>query len=102
MDDMLKCPGIVIIVTAAAPEGSAYDFVSRIFVPKIGVDEDPVCGSAHCALAHYWSLKMNKCNFVAYVASRRSGTLKIHYDKKKERVFLTGKAITVMKGYVLA
>ncbi|VVB07058.1 unnamed protein product [Arabis nemorensis] len=79
MDDMLKCPGKLIIVTAAAPEGSVYDFCSRNFAPKLGVDEDSVCGSAH-----YWSLKMNKCDFVAYAASRRSGTVKVHYDKEKQ------------------
>ncbi|CAH8356854.1 unnamed protein product [Eruca vesicaria subsp. sativa] len=100
-DDILKCPGKMLVVTAAAPPGSAYDFISRVFGPKIGVDESPVCGSAHCALAHYWSLKMNKCDFVAYAASPRSGTLKIHYDKEKQRVLLTGEAVTVMKGSVL-
>ncbi|KAH0929301.1 hypothetical protein HID58_015028 [Brassica napus] len=99
MDDILKCPGKIIIVTAAAPERSVYDFCSRIFAPKLGVDEDAVCGSAHCALAHYWSLKMNKTDFFAYAASRRSGTVKVHYDKEKQRVLLTGKAVTVMKGH---
>ncbi|CAF2273271.1 unnamed protein product [Brassica napus] len=101
MDDILKCPGKIIIVTAAAPEGSVYDFCSRIFAPKLGVDEDAVCGSAHCALAHYWSLKMNKTDFFAYAASRRSGTVKVHYDKEKQRVLFTGKAVTVMKGHVV-
>ncbi|CAG7906500.1 unnamed protein product [Brassica rapa] len=101
MDDILKCPGKIIIVTAAAPERSVYDFCSRIFAPKLGVDEDAVCGSAHCALAHYWSLKMNKTDFFAYAASRRSGTVKVHYDKEKQRVLLTGKAVTVMKGHVV-
>ncbi|KAJ0256160.1 hypothetical protein HA466_0091620 [Hirschfeldia incana] len=94
MDDILKCPFNGIIVTAA---GSAYDFHSRYFAPKFGVDEDPVCGSAHCALAHYWSLKMNKCDFLAHQASHRSGTLKIHFDKEKQRVLLRGKAVTVME-----
>ncbi|CAN6843940.1 unnamed protein product [Brassica oleracea var. botrytis] len=102
MDEISKCPGKLIIVTAAAPEGSVYDFCSRFFSPRLGVDEDPVCGSAHCPLAHYWSLKMNKCDFFAYSASRRSGSLKVRYDKEKQRVFLTGKAVTVMKGSILA
>ncbi|XP_006396511.2 uncharacterized protein LOC18015220 isoform X2 [Eutrema salsugineum] len=101
LDDISKCPGKMLIVTAAAPEGSSFDFVSRAFGPKIGVDEISVCGSAHCALAHYWSLKMNKCDFVAYAASRRSGKLKLHFDKEKQRVLLTGMAVTVMKGSVL-
>ncbi|KAL1225092.1 hypothetical protein V5N11_033508 [Cardamine amara subsp. amara] len=101
MDDILKCPYAGIIVTAAGSAGSVYDFYSRYFAPKFGVDEDPVCGSAHCALAHYWSVKMNKCDFLAYQASRRSGTISIHYDKEKQRVLLRGKAVTVMEGHVL-
>ncbi|CAA7047108.1 unnamed protein product [Microthlaspi erraticum] len=101
-EDIMKCPGNVMIVTAATPEGSAYDFCSRLFAPKLGLNEDSVCGSAHCSLAHYWSLKMNKSDFLAYAASSRSGTLKVHYDKEKQRVFLTGKAVTVMEGSVLA
>ncbi|XP_010422528.1 PREDICTED: uncharacterized protein LOC104707798 [Camelina sativa] len=101
VDDLMKCPGKVMIVTAAAPQGSPFDFCSRLFAPKSGLNEDSVCGSAHCSLAHYWSIKMNKCDFVAYAASRRSGTLKVHYDKEKQRVSLTGKAVTVMKGSIL-
>ncbi|XP_010430441.1 PREDICTED: uncharacterized protein LOC104714698 isoform X2 [Camelina sativa] len=101
MDDILKCPCDGIIVTAAGSAGSAYDFYSRYFAPKFGVDEDPVCGSAHCALAHYWSLKMDKCDFLAYQASRRSGTVRIHLDKEKQRVLLRGKSVTVMEGHVL-
>ncbi|KAJ0250158.1 hypothetical protein HA466_0143440 [Hirschfeldia incana] len=100
-EDIMKYPGKVMIVTAAAPEGSAYDFCSRLFAPKLGLNEDSVCGSAHCALAHYWSLKLNKCDFIAYMASRRSGELKVHYDKSKQRVLLTGKAVTVMNGSIL-
>ncbi|XP_010422524.1 PREDICTED: uncharacterized protein LOC104707796 [Camelina sativa] len=101
MDDVLQCPCDGIIVTAAGSAGSAYDFYSRYFAPKFGVDEDPVCGSAHCALAHYWSLKMNKCDFLAYQASPRSGTIGIHLDKEMQRVFLRGKSVTVMEGHVL-
>ncbi|KAL0845714.1 hypothetical protein Bca101_018960 [Brassica carinata] len=100
-DDIMKCPGKVMIVTAAAPEGSAYDFCSRLFAPKLGLNEDSACGSAHCALAHYWSLKLKKCDFIAYVASRRSGEVKVHYEKEKQRALLTGKAVTVMNGSVL-
>ncbi|XP_023640565.1 uncharacterized protein LOC17890207 isoform X2 [Capsella rubella] len=72
MDEMLKCPGKLIIVTAAAPEGSVYDFCSRFFSPKLGVDE----------------------------ASTRSGTVKVHYDKERQRVLLIGKAVTVMAGSI--
>ncbi|KFK42685.1 hypothetical protein AALP_AA1G026500 [Arabis alpina] len=101
IDEIMKlsCQGLM--VTAAASSGSSYDFCSRYFAPNAGIDEDPVTGSAHCALAHYWSHKMNKCDFLAYQASSRGGTLKVHIDKEKQRVLLRGKAITVMEGFVL-
>ncbi|KAL9267007.1 putative isomerase, partial [Drosera capensis] len=62
---------------------------------------DPVCGSAHCALALYWSKRLNKHDFVAYAASPRSGVVKLLLDEKNNRVKLQGKAITVMEGFEL-
>ncbi|KAM6541206.1 hypothetical protein CsatB_005653 [Cannabis sativa] len=96
------CPGMGIVVTAIAPPESGFDFHSRFFCPKLGVNEDPVCGSAHCALAPYWSKELGKCDFIAYQASPRGGVLNIHLDEQKQRVFLRGKAITVMEGILLA
>ncbi|EFH49067.1 hypothetical protein ARALYDRAFT_327516 [Arabidopsis lyrata subsp. lyrata] len=78
--DIMKCLGKVMIVTAAAPQGSPFDFCNS------------VCGSAHCSLAHYSSLKMNKSDFVAYA---------VHYDKDKQRVSLARKVVTVMNGSIL-
>ncbi|KAJ0245207.1 hypothetical protein HA466_0186780 [Hirschfeldia incana] len=101
IDEISKCPCEGLMVTAAASAGSQYDFCSRYFAPNFGINEDPVTGSAHCALAHYWSTKMNKCDFLAYQASSRGGTLNVHLDKEKQRVLLRGKAITVMEGCVL-
>ncbi|KAK2455571.1 putative isomerase [Trifolium repens] len=100
-DEIVKCPGRGIIVTGIAPPESGFDFYSRFFCPKYGVNEDPVCGSAHCALASYWSKKLEKCDLKAYQASARGGVLNIHINEQKQRVFLRGKAITVMKGCVL-
>ncbi|KAL9435862.1 hypothetical protein AB3S75_022013 [Citrus x aurantiifolia] len=101
-DEMKKCPGRRgIIVSGLAPPESGFDFYSRFFCPKFGVNEDPVCGSAHCALATYWSQKLGKCDFVAYSASPRSGILNIHLDEQNRRVQLRGKAITVMQGSLL-
>ncbi|GAY67844.1 hypothetical protein CUMW_259680 [Citrus unshiu] len=97
-DQIRKCPGSGIIVSGLAPPESGFDFYSRFFCPKFGINEDPVCGSAHCALATYWSQKLGKCDFVAYAASPRSGILNIHVDKQNQRVQLRGKAITVMEG----
>ncbi|KAH9729927.1 Phenazine biosynthesis PhzC/PhzF protein [Citrus sinensis] len=101
-DEMKKCPGRrgIIVSGLASPE-SGFDFYSRFFCPKFGVNEDPVCGSAYCALATYWRQKLGKCDFVAYAASPRSGILNIHLDEQNQRVQLRGKAITVMQGSLL-
>ncbi|KDP21483.1 hypothetical protein JCGZ_21954 [Jatropha curcas] len=100
-DEIVKCPGLGIIVSAVALLESGFDFYSRYFAPKIGIYEDPVTGSAHCALANYWSKKLGKCDFMAYQASSRSGTLNIHLDEQRQRVLLRGKAVTVMEGSLL-
>ncbi|KAI3468993.1 hypothetical protein Pfo_025656 [Paulownia fortunei] len=100
-DEIQKCPGRGIIITGLAPRGSGFDFFTRFFCPKLGVNEDPVCGSAHCALAPYWSKKLGKCDLMAYQASPRSGVLNLHLDEKNQRVLLRGKAIAVMEGSVL-
>ncbi|CAI9288630.1 unnamed protein product [Lactuca saligna] len=88
LDKIKKAPGRGIVITGLAPNGSGFDFYTRFFCPKYGIDEDPVCGSAHCALAAYWNEKLGKCDFVAYQASPRSGILDIHLDKKNQRVLL--------------
>ncbi|KAL6505112.1 hypothetical protein OROGR_024929 [Orobanche gracilis] len=100
-DEMRKIPGRGIIITGPATMGSGFDFFSRFFCPKLGVDEDPVCGSAHCALAAYWSRKLVKCDLAAFQASRRSGVLNLHIDETSHRVLLRGKAVVVMEGSLL-
>ncbi|KAG9154285.1 hypothetical protein Leryth_000731 [Lithospermum erythrorhizon] len=100
-DEMLKFPGNGIIITGQAPPESGCDFFSRFFAPKIGINEDPVTGSVHCALATFWCSKLAKCDFIAHQASRRSGMIKLHLDEKNQRVLLQGKAITVMEGSIL-
>ncbi|KDP21484.1 hypothetical protein JCGZ_21955 [Jatropha curcas] len=97
-DEVLKLPGRGLIVTGVAPSDSGFDFYSRFFCPKMGVNEDPVCGSAHCSIAPYWSKKLGKCDFMAYQASARGGILDIHFDEQKQRVLLRGKAVSVMEG----
>ncbi|KAI4380133.1 hypothetical protein MLD38_006356 [Melastoma candidum] len=101
LDKFMKWTGRGIIITAVATQGSGFDFLSRFFCPNLGIDEDPVCGSAHCALAPYWSTKMGKHEFTAYQASPRSGILKLHLDKANGRVKLQGKAVIVMQGTVV-
>ncbi|XP_048134198.1 uncharacterized isomerase BH0283-like [Rhodamnia argentea] len=101
-DEIKRCPGMGIIITGPAHPDSGFDFVSRFFYPKLGLNEDPVSGSAHCALAHYWSERLGKNDFVAYAASPRGAVVKVHLDEQNQRVMLRGKAVTVMRGSLLA
>ncbi|MGE3317861.1 MAG: PhzF family phenazine biosynthesis protein [Candidatus Berkiella sp.] len=82
-----------VVITAAS---SQYDFVSRFFGPRVGVNEDPVTGAAHCKLADFWAKRLKKNQFTAYQASKRGGVLQV--EIQNDRVLLTGKAITVMAG----
>jgi PhzF family phenazine biosynthesis protein len=86
-----------IIVTA---RGADYDFVSRFFAPGSGVDEDPVTGSAHTALAPFWAARLGKREMIGYQASARGGVVRVRIDG--DRVFLSGQAVTVLRGDLLA
>ena len=77
-------------------DGEEFDFVSRFFAPQVGVDEDPVTGSAHCTLTPYWSKKLGKLEMVGYQASARGGIVRVRLDG--ERVRLSGQAVTVLRG----
>jgi len=88
----LDCRDLII----TAKGDGLYDFISRVFAPSQGIDEDPVTGSAHCKLAYYWQQKLNKDSFIAYQASKRGG--EIHIAIQQDRVLLKGKAQTVMEG----
>ncbi len=83
-----------VVVTARAQD-KAYDFVSRFFAPAVGVDEDPVTGSAHCALAPYWAERLGKASLLAYQASRRGGLLRV--SPRNGRVLLEGQAVTIFE-----
>jgi predicted PhzF superfamily epimerase YddE/YHI9 len=69
------------------------DFVSRFFAPAVGVNEDPVTGSAHCALGPYWGARLGKTDLVARQESQRGGTLRV--GVRGERVELRGQAVRV-------
>jgi PhzF family phenazine biosynthesis protein len=88
----LDCHGV--IVTAAGDEN--YDFVSRYFTPAKGVPEDPVTGSAHCALTPYWAKRLGKTAFRAYQASRRGGEIVCRLVG--DRVELEGSCVFYMEG----
>jgi PhzF family phenazine biosynthesis protein len=86
-----------VIVTAAADDGKDdADFVSRFFAPAVGIDEDPVTGSAHCCLAPYWAAKLGKPSLVGAQLSRRGGTVGV--EVAGERVLLRGNAVTITRG----
>jgi predicted PhzF superfamily epimerase YddE/YHI9 len=84
-----------IIVTSMSTNGEA-DIVSRCFFPSFGIDEDPVTGSAHCALAPYWMQRISKQEIVAYQASPRGGWLRLRVAGN--RVKLRGQAVTTLRG----
>ncbi len=77
-----------------------YDFVSRFFAPAVGINEDPVTGSAHCCLGPYWSKKLNKIELVARQVSERDGILKVR--SQGDRVYISGKAVTVLRGELVS
>ncbi|MFJ4923181.1 PhzF family phenazine biosynthesis protein [Streptomyces sp. NPDC088725] len=89
-----------VIVTAAADDPAhGYDFVSRGFFPGVGIDEDPVTGSAHTALAPFWSARTGRGELTGLQASARTGL--VHTSLRGERTLLTGRAVTVIDGELL-
>ena len=88
------------VAVTSAPSASTrdegYDLVSRFFAPRLGVNEDPVTGSAHCGLGPYWGKRLGKQEVVGYQASPRGGSMRVRVQG--DRVVLGGKAVTVMRG----
>lgn len=82
-------------IIVSAPTESAADFVSRFFAPAIGVNEDPVTGSAHAALAPFWGARLGKRELLGYQASQRGGLVRCRWSG--ERVALAGQACTVKR-----
>lgn len=85
--------GVIVTSRSASP---VYDVVSRSFAPRVGVNEDPVTGSAHCTLAPFWSERLGKTELIAYQASPRGGVVRMRMSG--ERVVLSGQAVTVLRG----
>ncbi|MGY5121819.1 PhzF family phenazine biosynthesis protein [Streptomyces sp. 900105755] len=89
-----------IIATARAEDpAKGYDYVSRCFFPNVGIDEDPVTGSAHTALAPHWSGRLGRTDLTGLQASRRSGLVRT--SLRGGRTLLTGRAVTVVDGELL-
>jgi PhzF family phenazine biosynthesis protein len=88
-----------VIVTAPGDGLHGADFVSRCFYPAAGIDEDPVTGSAHCTLASFWCTRLGRPSLVGWQASPRGG--RVGVELSGDRVLLTGRAVTVLRGELL-
>ncbi len=95
---LASVPARGVIVTSLASSND-YDFVSRFFAPQVGVNEDPVTGSAHCCLSPFWSERLGKDELVGYQASARGGV--VHVRLSGDRVYLGGQAVTVLRGELI-
>lgn len=89
--------GVIVTCRSNIPD---FDFLSRFFAPSAGIDEDPVTGSAHCVLGPYWGRMLGKQSMVGLQQSKRSGTVGV--EVRNDRVLLSGQAVTVLSGKLLA
>jgi len=96
---LARLGGRGVIVTSRA-ERPGVDFVSRFFAPAAGVPEDPVTGSAHCALGPLWGERLGKTSMVGYQASPRGGIVRV--TLAGDRVLLGGQAVTVLRAELVA
>ena len=92
----LNAAGVIVTAASDVPE---VDFISRYFAPGVGIDEDPVTGAAHCALAPFWAARLGRDELVGYQASKRGGTVRCNVAG--DRVILGGHAVTVTRGELL-
>jgi PhzF family phenazine biosynthesis protein len=88
-----------VIATAQGAPGSGIDFVSRMFAPKAGIDEDPVTGSAHCSLVPYWAGELGGSAFTARQVSKRGGDLRCRLEG--ETVVVAGQAVLYLTGEIV-
>ena len=93
----LDAQGLIVTTNKNIPviDGKQFDFASRYFCPILGIDEDPVTGSAHCTLAPYWASRLNKTEFNAYQASRGRGVL--HVTLQGARTHIAGNCVTTLR-----
>ncbi|MCQ4212228.1 PhzF family phenazine biosynthesis protein [Streptomyces longispororuber] len=90
----------VIATARAADPAAGHDFVSRCFFPNVGIDEDPVTGSAHTALAPFWAGRLDRTDLTGLQASARTGLVRV--GLRGARTLLTGSAVTVIDGELTA
>ena len=97
-DGLMHSPGRGVLITAKSST-PGIDFKSRYFAPWVGVNEDPVTGSAHCALGEHWGRLLDKTRLTGYQASARGGFVGVEV-LPKQRVKLMGNAVTLIKGII--
>ncbi|OAT36233.1 PhzF family phenazine biosynthesis protein [Proteus myxofaciens] len=90
----LPLPGVILTAKGQSP----FDYISRFFAPKKGVNEDPVTGTSHCVLTPIWSTKLNKTKLYARQVSSRGGIIACELVDK--RILLTGEANLFLKGEI--
>ena len=88
----LPARGVIVTARSQRPE---FDFVSRFFAPAVGVPEDPVTGSAHCALGPYWREKLGRMDLTGFQASARGGEVRV--SVRGDRVILRGRAVLMSR-----
>lgn len=102
--EMKKLPVQGVIATAAA-DSAGYDFVCRYFGPSVGINEDPVTGSAYTSLAPYWQEKLGKSEMLAQQVSARGGVVRVECISpeadKSGRILVSGQAVTTLRGELL-
>jgi PhzF family phenazine biosynthesis protein len=91
-----RLPADVVIVTAATDPEQPCDFVSRVFAPNVGINEDPVTGSAHTVLGPFWADRLGQRSLVGLQASARSGLVGV--ELRDDRVIVSGRAVTIVDG----
>jgi predicted PhzF superfamily epimerase YddE/YHI9 len=91
----VNCRGLFVTSGSDDPQ---FDFVSRFFAPAVGIDEDPVTGSAHCTLAPYWGQKLGKAKMIGYQASARGGVVSV--EVRGQRVILGGEGVIFASGEI--
>ncbi len=95
----IRSIGVRSAIVTAPGDSDGVDFVSRFFAPGVGIDEDPVTGSAHCALATFWGERLELDRMTGYQASARGGRVGVRLVD--DRVHIGGRAVTVMRGELL-
>jgi PhzF family phenazine biosynthesis protein len=96
---LLSCTSQAVIVTA---RGEECDFVSRFFAPGVGINEDPVTGSAHCTLVPYWADQLDKSELFGRQISARQGELRCRLTPAEAqfRVMMWGEAVLYLEGTI--